>query len=52
MDVKLSPVPLREGGEGGLVEFVEGPGHAPASLRLSCKTHVLPSGSLKSANEP
>jgi hypothetical protein len=26
-------------------------GHAPGSLRLSCKTQVLPSGSLKSANE-
>jgi hypothetical protein len=27
-------------------------GHAPGWLRLSCNTQVLPSGSLKSANEP
>jgi hypothetical protein len=60
VDVQLAPVTLGERGEGGLVALDRRAhrdvGHAQRSARgfsapRSCSTHVLPSGSAKSANE-
>ena len=52
-NVQLPAVTLGEVGDSSLPIAGGDGGHAPDSPRLaSCKTHVLPSGSLKSANEP
>ena len=52
VDVQLAPVALGERGEGGLV-LGDRVGHAAGlPFRTSWRTQLLPSGSLKSANEP